>query len=86
MIIFRYKKLCDFCFICGKLDHIDRDCPSAYTNESDFVCDKKQYDSWLKADSLKGVSLEEINMGIKSRGKKAWQEVDKKTEKNGSCW
>lgn len=36
-VIFRYEKLGDFCFICGKLDHVDRDCLSIFANETGSI-------------------------------------------------
>lgn len=60
VVIFWYEKLCDFCFICGKLDHLDRDCPSLFANEVNVVRGKRQYEAWLRAEGMKGVSAEEI--------------------------
>lgn len=37
IVIFLYEKLCEFCFICGKLDHVEKDCPCVFSNESDVV-------------------------------------------------
>ena len=50
---FRYERLPIFCYWCGKLDHDDRDCPlSTEINES-LEFDRRQYGSWLRADSEK---------------------------------
>lgn len=74
IVIFRYEKLCDFCFVCGKLDRIDRDYPYVYVNESDIMREKRQFEPWLKVDGMKSVSLEEINRSIRSRGKQVMHE------------
>lgn len=69
VVIFRYEKLCDFCYLCGRLDHIDRDCPNLFANDYDLSREVKQFEPWLKADGLKGVPLEELSKGAINRGK-----------------
>lgn len=32
-VIFCYEKLGEFCFIYGKQDYVDRDCPTLYASE-----------------------------------------------------
>lgn len=56
--------ICDFSFVCGKLDHVERDCPSFFTNEFGVVHGKRQFEPSPKADGLKGVSLKEFNSCI----------------------
>lgn len=60
IVFFRYEKLGDFCFVCGKLDRIDRDCPTCLTSEATLVKEKRNFVSWLKADGLKAVIVEEL--------------------------
>lgn len=44
IVAFRYKKLCDFYFVCGKLNHVERDCPSLFANEFEIVKGKRQFE------------------------------------------
>lgn len=69
VVIFRYEKLCDFYFICGKLDHVERDCLNLFTTDSEIARELRQFDPWLRANGLKGVSVEELSRGTKNQGK-----------------
>lgn len=67
IVLFRYEELGDFCYVCGKLDHVDRNCPTVYASEIDSVREKRQYGPWLKADGQKGISLEELIKSIRKK-------------------
>lgn len=86
IVIFRYEKLCDFCFMCGKLDHLDRDCPSLFVHEGPVVRGKRQYEAWLKAEGLESVSVEEISKSLctsdKQGGQHCMQEMGDNMEMN----
>lgn len=45
-VFFRYEKLADFCFGCGRLDHVDRDCKTLQTDgkKNTMVCGLEQTD------------------------------------------
>lgn len=53
-VIFRYEKLSDFCYYCGRLNHHENDC--------DFVMPdgKKHFGPWMRANGQHSVSLETI--------------------------
>ena len=42
-----YERLPTFCFICGIIGHLDRNCPSLYEKEAGEI--NKQFCSWLRA-------------------------------------
>lgn len=71
-MVFRYEKLGDFCFICGRLDHIDKDCPNLFSDEYAGLWEKKQYPPWLRADGLKNALIEELRKGLRSKRKTRW--------------
>lgn len=56
--LFRYEKLADFCFFCGRLNHLDMDClfipPSG----------KKYYGPWLWANNQNPISLTDITLEL----------------------
>lgn len=68
-VLFRYEKLGDFRFVCGKLDHVDKDCPLVYAGEGEIGRVKKQYGPWLRAEGLRGAIVEEVSKGIITMGK-----------------
>lgn len=53
---------------------MEKDCPNAFANDVELTRDMRQYEAWLKADGLKGVSIEEIYKGMKMRGKQVMPE------------
>lgn len=55
LALFRYERLPDFCYVCGRVDHMERDCSYSKTStDNDAV--KFQYGPWLRADGPKLVS------------------------------
>lgn len=61
VVIFLYEKFGDFCFVCGKLDHLDRDSPNLYFSDFNDPKEMHQFEAWLKAEGLKGISVDEVN-------------------------
>lgn len=77
VVIFRYEKLGDFCFAYDKLDHLYRDYPNLFTNTIDSVTQKRQFESWLKSDGTKAVSVDELGKNFKSGNQQTYnQEMD----------
>lgn len=52
-ILFRYKKLADFCYLCGWLDHLQKACSYSYPNSL------RHYGPRLRANGTHPTSLEE---------------------------
>lgn len=67
-VLFRYEKLGDFCFVCGKLDHVEKECPVVFATEGGMGSLKKLYGPWLRADGMKGATVEEVGRGFGIRG------------------
>lgn len=59
-VLFRYEKLSDFCYLCGMLDHVDKDCPVLFSSLDSSLLNKRGFDPWLRAEGRRGVNLEEI--------------------------
>lgn len=53
MVAFRYEKLPDFCYVYGRLTHIEQDCPVVIALKNDGKEVKCNYDPWLRADGHK---------------------------------
>lgn len=53
-VIFRYEKIVDLCFYCGRLNHLDKDCNYIPANRKRF------YGSWMRAAGQDPIHLEEI--------------------------
>lgn len=76
VVIFCYEKLSDFCYICGTLDHVERDCPISFTNNFNSSRELRQFEPWLRADGLKVVPVEELYRSAKCRGKQVVNEQE----------
>lgn len=48
---FKYEKLPDFCYHCGKLDHAEAACPEERTPTSQSPLSEGRYGSWLRAQA-----------------------------------
>lgn len=49
------------------MDHLDRDRPDLYAYKLESVREKRQFETWLRADGLKGVSIEELSRNFKNK-------------------
>lgn len=54
MIFFRYEKLADFCYLCGRLNHLEKNCTLA---QQDGL---RYFGPWLRANSKNSICLDEI--------------------------
>ncbi|KAL2941944.1 hypothetical protein RDABS01_030294 [Bienertia sinuspersici] len=59
----KYERLGDFCYYCGKLGHVDRDCNEIEESKDELKEMVYKYGPWLRASSLKRgrVSKDEID-------------------------
>ena len=79
--VFKYERLPDFCYICGRLEHQEIDCDDAIrmTIAGDKV--KREYGPWLRAENRELLTGKKDNsgstmvpQGTVSRGRRvAWQ-------------
>lgn len=53
-VVFRYEKLSDFCYYCGRLDHQEKDCGFVKPDG------KRYFGTWLRANGQNAVTLETI--------------------------
>lgn len=53
-IMFRYEKLAEFCYYCGPLDHMDKNCKHTHPDEMQF------YGHWLRANGQNPTNMKEI--------------------------
>ncbi|XP_075645254.1 uncharacterized protein At4g02000-like [Castanea sativa] len=48
-VSFRYERLLNFCYWCGKLTHMDRECPIWTKRKDDLLETEQQFGPWLRA-------------------------------------
>ncbi|KMT01423.1 hypothetical protein BVRB_9g214320 [Beta vulgaris subsp. vulgaris] len=51
LVELKYERLPTFCYVCGTIGHIERDCPVNHEDDKEF---DKQWGSWLRASPRKG--------------------------------
>ncbi|XP_050259051.1 uncharacterized protein LOC126704056 [Quercus robur] len=51
-VTFKYKRLPNVCYWCGRLNHIDRDCDRWIQISGTLMKEDQEYGSWLRASSL----------------------------------
>ncbi|KAL8518815.1 hypothetical protein ACS0TY_009967 [Phlomoides rotata] len=83
-VALRYECLSDFCFQCGKLDHVERDCPLTY-HSTDNNGGRKAFELWLRADGPKMPHLEEIECRVilNAVGDLSWSESQTNRKNKG---
>lgn len=69
VVVLRYERLSEFCYVCGKLNHLEKDCPTIFAEEEVSVREKRKYEAWLKADGVKGITIEDISKSFNNKGK-----------------
>lgn len=53
-VLLRYEKLVDFCYLCGQLDHLEKNCALLHPEALRY------YGTWLRANSLNTLSWNEV--------------------------
>lgn len=53
-IMFRYEKMADFCYMCGRLDHLERNCTHLHSDGLRYC------GPWLRANGQNPTSLEDV--------------------------
>ncbi|KAL2942411.1 Zinc finger CCHC domain-containing protein 13 [Bienertia sinuspersici] len=64
----KYERLGDFCYFCGRLGHIDRDCSSYVREENNGKYTVYRYGPWLRASPLK----RSWNLGVDNEKEKRY--------------
>ena len=50
LAMFRYEHLPDFCYVCGRLDHLEQDCDAVVRLKKEGKKANREYGSWLRAE------------------------------------
>ena len=50
LAMFRYEHLPDFCYVCGRLDHLEQDCDVVVRLKKEGKKAQREYGSWLRAE------------------------------------
>lgn len=56
--IFRCEKLADYCYYCGRLDHMEKECKNMFPDV------KRYFGLWLRANDQHPITLEGITMEL----------------------
>ncbi|XVF10263.1 hypothetical protein REPUB_Repub07fG0167400 [Reevesia pubescens] len=51
VVLFKYERLPDICFVCGRLDHHETECDLAFQMKKQTGSFRRDYGAWLSADS-----------------------------------
>lgn len=81
LVVLQYERLPEFCFICGRVGHISRDCWEANGERVEF-----RYDSWLRAGRsfLERRNSDNEERGVwKPRGGRGREEREQSREDEG---
>ena len=55
LVVFRYERLPDFCYVCGRLNHQEGECEKAIRMKKELGSVKKEYGGWLRVDGMKSI-------------------------------
>ena len=66
LVLFRYERLLDFCYIYGKLDHWEQDCDKVVTIKKEGKKLNREYGSWLRAEGPTFI-IKEVEQGCRSK-------------------
>ncbi|XVF40027.1 hypothetical protein PTKIN_Ptkin01aG0079500 [Pterospermum kingtungense] len=73
-VMYQYERLPDFCFACGKLDHIELECELAIRQKREEGSVKRDFSPWMRADGCKLRSMQG------DKAKHGREEDDRRTE------
>ncbi|XP_050278090.1 uncharacterized protein LOC126719598 [Quercus robur] len=62
-IFFKYERLPNFCYQCGRLDHGEKDCPERKDEENHGDEERKQYGAWLRGEPGRSLGRDYGRMG-----------------------
>nr|POF23781.1 uncharacterized protein CFP56_13718 [Quercus suber] len=62
-VFFKYERLPNFCYRCGRLDHGEKDCPERKEGENYGDEERKQYGAWLRGEPGRSTGRDYGRMG-----------------------
>lgn len=65
-VLFCYEKLYDFCYFCGRLNHVDKDCLLSFDVSGGGGRRGRQFGPWLRAEGRRGISFAEVGVFLES--------------------
>lgn len=74
VVIFRYERLSDFCYTCGRLDHIEGNCHERRVASEHGAMVRREYGDWLR-DGAEAFVPERVIELLEQSGYKAGEQV-----------
>ena len=82
---FKYERLPNFCYVCGRLDHQELDCDEVVRSKKGGRKIQREYGNWLKANGTgtvisKGCSFDQGSRSMKTGEDDSASKVNKMLE------
>ena len=77
---FKYERLPNMCYWCGRLDHNDRDCELWIESKGTLTTEQQQFGSGLRAPSYKTAGFLKAELGM-HKAKRWWRNQMKQSQR-----
>ena len=71
--LLKFERLPNFCYWCGRVDHVEKDCETWLKNREKYGKEDQQFGDWMRAEQYKSSRKSVVVIAGSARGSPKWK-------------